>query len=97
MKQRDKTDLWLIAGGAVFIVFMAWVYSFSIHFWMGSATACIVASPWAIVYRQQHPQGGKLRAPVMDYETGELRRATRPKSNLFLDYFQNQDTARVNY
>jgi hypothetical protein len=39
---------------------------------MGFATACIVASAWAIVYRQQHPKGGKLRAAVMDYETGEL-------------------------
>jgi predicted membrane metal-binding protein len=74
MNQRDKTDLWLMLGSVVFIIFMAWVYSFSRTFWMGFATACIVAAAWSIIYRQQHPKGGKLRAPVMDYETGELRR-----------------------
>ena len=75
MNQRDKTDLWLFLGSATFVVFMAWVYGFRLSFWMGFATACIVAAAWAIVYRQQNPKHtGDLKGFVMDHETGELRR-----------------------
>lgn len=80
MNERDKTDLWLMVGSAAFIIFMAWVYSFRRSFWMGFATACIVAGAWAIVYRQRHPKGGKLRAPLMDYETGELLRGDQAEA-----------------
>jgi hypothetical protein len=61
---------WLSLGSIAFFVLMA----FSHSFYVGFATACILAEVWYAVDHQKHPGPPRgLKRRYMDYETGELR------------------------
>jgi hypothetical protein len=61
---------WLSLGSIAFFVLMASSHSF----FVGFATACILAVVWYAVELRRNPSPPReLKGRYMDYETGELR------------------------